>query len=83
MASVDTVFKYPAILDIAAKNIETNFDFNQPIPLYKYYSKSLQNLEQLYLTNGMDMRMNQIYYYQLDEEELQQVQQQLQEYVKS
>ncbi len=83
MASVDTVFKYPAILDIAAKNIVTNFDFSQLIPLYKYYSKSLQNIEQLYLINGVDMRVNHIYYYQLDEQELQQVRQQLQEHLQS
>lgn len=79
--SLNTVWNYKSIFKAIEKNIELNVVFEDFLRIRKNYGDSLKQIEQLYITNGSSMMKNQIYYYLLNESELQDIQQNLQEHM--
>lgn len=72
--SLNTVFNYKSVFKTLEDNVEINVIFEDIIDIRKNYASSLRTIEQHYLNNGTGKRMNGIYYYILNEEELAEIQ---------
>lgn len=69
-ASLNSLLHYKELLTTLADNIRTNMTFDQMIDIQKGYKDALTNVESISLTKGSGKRMNDIWYYVPDEEEL-------------
>lgn len=69
-ASFNSLLHYKDLLATLADNIRTNMTFEQMMDIQKGYKDALANVESLTLTNGNGKRVNDIWYYIPDEEEL-------------
>ncbi|ATP39422.1 LytR family transcriptional regulator [Solibacillus sp. R5-41] len=67
---VNTVLNYKSILKTLENHVETNVKLDEMLVIRKNYSNSLKNIEQHYLKNGTGKKMNGIYYYLLNDTEL-------------
>lgn len=76
-----TILDYESILNLLEESVAINMEMNELFAIQKNYSSSLKNIEQLYLTGGSNKRMNYIYYYVADENELATIQHKLQEHL--
>ena len=79
--SMNTLLNYKSIFKTLEENIEMNIRFDELMNIQKHYADSFQIIEQLYLNNGTDIRMDGIYYYMPDKEELKSIQSTLQEHL--
>lgn len=75
--SLNTVFNYKSVFKTLEDNVEINVLFEDIIDIRKNYASSLSTIEQHYLNNGTGKRMNGIYYYIPNEEELAEIQETL------
>lgn len=69
-ASLNSLLHYKELLTTLADNIRTNMTFDQMIDIQKGYKDALTNVESISLTKGSGKRMNDIWYYVPEEEEL-------------
>lgn len=67
---VNTVLNYKSILKTLEKHVETNVKLEEMLAIRKNYSNSFKNIEQHYLINGTGKKMNGIYYYLVNDTEL-------------
>ena len=72
-ASFTSLLNYKDLLDTLADNIRTNMTFNQMMDIQKGYKDALANVESITLTNGSGQRMDDIWYYVPEEEEINEV----------
>lgn len=79
--SVNTVLNYQSIFKTLEENVQMNVMFDDLRSIQKNYASSFKNIEQLYLNNGSGTMMNGIYYYMLNDSELQEIQKMLQEHL--
>ena len=79
--SMNTILKYKSIFETLEENVEMNIRFDELMNIQKNYAGSFQIIEQLYLNNGNGTRMDGIYYYMPDKEELKSIQSTLQEHL--
>lgn len=74
-SSLSAITKYDDIIDSLGKNLTTNFSIGNILALQKY-SGSISSIESLTI-DGYDNPINGTYYYQLDEDSLEEVSTQL------
>ncbi|MEK3978441.1 LCP family protein [Psychrobacillus sp. FSL K6-2836] len=72
-ASFNSILHYKDLLATLAENIRTNMKFEQMMDIQKGYKNALANVESITLSNGGGKRMNDIWYYVPEEEELNEV----------
>lgn len=72
-ASFNSILHYKDLLATLAENIRTNMTFEQMLDIQKGYKGALANVESITLSNGSGKRMNDIWYYVPEEEELNEV----------
>lgn len=77
MISMKSVLNYGKILDAAGENIRMNLSLDDILNLREGYTESLNTVTQLYFKKGSSTRINKIYYYVADEEELKELKQEL------
>lgn len=71
---VNTFLNYKSILKTLEAHVETNVTLDEMLAIRKNYKTSFKNIEQHYLGNGTGKRMNGIYYYLVDKNELELIQ---------
>ena len=76
-ASLTGLINYKSILNTLGNNVRTNMSFEEMMEVQKNYRDALGTVEQLYFTAGKGEIKNSIWYYILDEEELEHISQEL------
>ncbi|MEK5206219.1 LCP family glycopolymer transferase [Psychrobacillus sp. FSL H8-0510] len=69
-ASFNSLLNYKELLASLSDNIRTNMTFGQMMDIQKGYKTSLTNVESITLTNGSGQRMDGIWYYVPNDEEM-------------
>lgn len=81
-ASVNSLLNYKNIFDALGKNVRTNMTFDEMVEVQANYKDAVKNVEQLHFQNGTGGKAsNGIWYYYLNDEELNQVQTELKEHL--
>lgn len=80
-ASVSSILNYKDIFSAIGNNIRTNITFDEMVDIQKNYRKATDNIEQIYIENGQGQTMNGVWYYMLNDEELNQIQGELKEHL--
>lgn len=80
-ASANVLINYPKILNALGDNVKTTISFNDMINLQKNYTGALSTPEQLSFEKGSGEVMDDIWYYMMDPEELEQVQKSLKDHL--
>lgn len=80
-ASFNSLLNYKDLLATLSDNIRTNMQFNQMVDIQKGYKDALANVETITLTNGTGKRMNNIWYYVPEQEEMNDVTMMLKEHL--
>ena len=75
------LLKMNGVMDVMGENITMNFSQSQILNLQKLYSKLDKNIEQLQFEQGEGTRLNGYWYYLLDEQELEMVQNDLKQHL--
>ncbi len=70
-ASFSTITRFDSLLDSVDGNLTTNFSFGNMVSLHSY-ATGLNDIHSLTI-EGSHMRLNRVYYYQLDEESVAEV----------
>ena len=63
LSNVGAIANYPQLLEVVAKNVQTNLDLKQALNIYQKYSPALQNITAIRFENLEDLMLNEIYYY--------------------
>lgn len=72
--SVNSLLNYRSIFNALGDNVKTNMTFDEMVDVQKNYRDAADKIEQLHFEKGTGKRMNGgIWYYMMDEEELQEV----------
>ena len=71
--SVSSITKFDDIIDAISANMKTDITFSEMKSFISYFSEGIPQIESLTL-KGYDDKINGIYYYQLDDESLQETQ---------
>ena len=77
--SFNLIWKAPSMLKTIRENVQTNLTFDEMIEFQSIYKSTLNNIEHLNFSKGQGGIQNGIWYYFLNEGELQQMRQTLQE----
>lgn len=80
-ASANMMINYPKILDTLGENVKTTISFNDMINLQKNYSDAIGTPEQLTFEKGQGKVLNDIWYYMMDPEELEHIQNTLKQHL--
>lgn len=73
-ASANSLFNYKEILNALGDNIKTSISFGELLEVQKNYRNAVKTIDQIYFENGTGEIRNKIWYYQMDQEELEDVQ---------
>ncbi|PSL31688.1 LytR family transcriptional attenuator [Planomicrobium soli] len=73
-ASANSLFNYKEILNALGDNIKTSISFGELLEVQKNYRNAVKTIDQIYFENGTGEIRNKIWYYQMDPEELEEVQ---------
>ncbi|WP_391120252.1 LCP family protein [Psychrobacillus sp. L3] len=80
-ASINNLLKYKDFLSSIEQNIRTNMTFEQIMDIQKGYKSSLNEIESLSFEKGEGKRIDRIWYYLMDEEELENVSRKMKEHL--
>lgn len=80
-ASINTLLNYKEFLNTFQKNIRTNMTFEQMMDIQKGYKNALNQIDTISFERGEGKRIDGIWYYIMDEEELAHVTSQLKEHL--
>lgn len=69
-ASVNSLLHYKSIFEAISNNVRTNMTFDEMIDIQANYREAARQIEQLYINEGKGKRMDGIWYYIMNEEEL-------------
>lgn len=72
-ASINSLLNYKELLGSFEKNIRTNMTADQMIDIQKRYKNALDQVDSLAFSNGEGSTINGIWYYMLDQQELQNI----------
>ena len=72
-ASVNSIMNYKNIFGAIGKNIRTNMTFEEMVEVQANYRDAVGKIDQLYIQEGQGQKMNGIWYYMMNEEELETV----------
>ncbi|MBE1555373.1 LytR family transcriptional regulator [Sporosarcina limicola] len=73
-ASVSSLLNYKSIFNAISNHVRTNMTFDEMVEVQKNYRDAAGKIEQLYIKEGEGKRMNGIWYYIMNDEELASVQ---------
>lgn len=73
-ASVSSLLNYKSIFGAISDNVRTNMTFDEMIDIQANYREAAGQIEQLYINEGKGKRMNGIWYYIMNDDELAEVQ---------
>ena len=77
-ASVNSLVNYKSIFGAIGKNVRTNMTFDEMTDVQSKYRDAFGKVDQLYIKEGQGKTMNGIWYYIMDDTELQNIQSELQ-----
>ncbi|TQR21336.1 LCP family protein [Psychrobacillus vulpis] len=80
-ASINSLWNYKDILSSLQKNLRTNMTFEQMIDIQKGYKSTLNQMESLSFEKGEGKKIDGIWYFMMDEEELKNVTTKLKEHL--
>ncbi len=80
-ASINSLLNYKELLNIFEQNIRTNMTLDQMVDIQKGYKNALNQIDTIAFEHGEGKRMDGIWYYVMDEEELAQVTLKLKEHL--
>ncbi|TWT27887.1 LCP family protein [Planomicrobium sp. CPCC 101110] len=80
-ASAKSLYNYKKIFDALGENIKTSFSFSELMEIQKNYRGAIQSIDQIYFEKGTDLTIDNIWYYQMNPQELKYVQQTLKEHL--
>lgn len=80
-ASANALFNYSKILDALGDNVKTNMSFSEMMDVQSNYRSAIQSIESISFDRGRGEMMGGIWYYQMDEQELTEVQHLLKEHL--
>jgi polyisoprenyl-teichoic acid--peptidoglycan teichoic acid transferase len=69
-ASLTGLMNYKSVFNALGNNVRTNMTFDEMITIQKNYRSALGEVEQLHFQDGNGQRMDGIWYYLMDDEEL-------------
>lgn len=69
-ASLTGLMNYKSIFNTLGDNVRTNMAFDEMINVQKNYHAAIGEVEQLHFQEGNSQRINGIWYYLMDDEEL-------------
>lgn len=72
--TVCSAFQYSSILDVLKDNVEMNVTYGVLVKLQKNYAESIQSIEQLTFQQGIGKKQDGIYYYFVNDKELENLQ---------
>lgn len=73
-ASITSLLNYKGIFEAIGKNVRTNMTFDEMVEVQKNYRDAAKQVDQIYIENGHGERMEGIWYYMMDPDELEAVQ---------
>lgn len=76
-ASVNSLLNYKSIFGAISDNVRTNMTFDEMVDVQKNYRDAVGQIDQIYIENGQGERMNGIWYYIMDPDELTSIQNEL------
>lgn len=76
-ASLNSLLNYKSIFSALGNNISTNMKFEEMVEIQKNYRNAAKKIEQLYIKEGQGKTMDKIWYYIMNDEELESVQNEL------
>ena len=77
-ATVSSLLNYKGIFGAIGNNVRTNITFEEMIDVQANYRDAITTINQLYIKEGNGRRINDIWYYIMDENELSTIQRELQ-----
>ncbi|MFJ7970384.1 LCP family protein [Psychrobacillus sp. NPDC096389] len=80
-ASINSLLNYKELLNIFEQNIRTNMTLDQMLDIQKGYKNALNQIDTIAFEHGEGKRMDGIWYYVMDEEELAQITLKLKEHL--
>ena len=80
-ASVSSIMNYKDIFDSISANVRTNLDFDDMVDIQKNYRDAVKDVQQLYFERGEGQMINGVWYYIMNDEELNEVSTQLREHL--
>jgi polyisoprenyl-teichoic acid--peptidoglycan teichoic acid transferase len=80
-ASVSSLLNYKSIFGAIGNNVKTNMTFDEMVEVQKNYRDAVGKVDQLYIQKGQGQTINSIWYYILNDEELQGITGELKEHL--
>ena len=80
-ASVSSLLNYNSIFGAISNNVRTNMTFDEMVDIQANYRDAAGQIEQLYIKEGDGQRINGIWYYILDDAEMEIIKQELSEHL--
>lgn len=80
-AKLSSLLKYKSIFEAIGNNVRTNMTFDEMIEVQKNYRDATQSVEQIRFEKGEGKRMDGIWYYMMDSEELEVVKSEFKEHL--
>ena len=80
-ASVNSLLNFNSIFDAIGKNVRTNMTFDEMIEVQKNYRDAAKKVDQLYIEKGQGETIDKIWYYILNDAELDNIQSELKEHL--
>lgn len=77
LATVKTMFKLNTLLDVVEKHVRTNMTMSDMKDIQANYRSAAHNIDQLHFTEGSGEVIDDIWYYMMDERELETVSEEL------
>lgn len=76
-ASVSSLLNYKSIFGAISDNIRTNMTFDEMVKVQKNYREAVSKVDQIFIEEGTGKTMNGVWYYMMDDDELQEIQNEL------
>lgn len=80
-ASVSSLLNYKSIFGAIGNNVRTNMTFDEMVEVQKNYRDAVGKIDQIFIDKGEGKKMNGIWYYIMNDEELTDIQNELKEHL--
>ncbi|MFP3355731.1 LytR family transcriptional regulator [Planococcus sp. SIMBA_143] len=80
-ASINSLWNYKDIFDALGQNVRTNMTFDEMVDVQRNYQDAVNNVDQMIVEDGYGETINGIWYYMMDDAELEDIQSTLKEHL--
>lgn len=80
-ASLNSLVNYKSIFSAIGKNVRTNMTFDEMTDIQSKYRDAFGKVDQLYIKDGQGKKMNGIWYYMMNDKELESIKVELKEHL--